>query len=92
METINQLERIKLKIMKKLLLLLSIVLAGCSKEDIPTPQSNIPTCYKILTWADDPDGDYITIIIAPYKFQSIKVNNYRDYMGKTEVCDLTKVK
>jgi len=77
--------------MKKLLLL-SIALIGCSKEDIPTPQSNTPTCYKILTWADSPSGDYITIIIAPYQFQNIKVKNYRDYMGKTEVCDLTKVK
>ena len=70
------------------------VFVGCSKEELPTKkeQTTVPTCYQIVTWTDDPNGDSITIRLAPYQFQTIKVNNFRDYMGKTEVCDLTKIK
>jgi hypothetical protein len=79
--------------MKKILIILSVVLIGCSKDEIPQQKPIlIKDCYKIMTWADDPDGDYITIRIAPYQFQNIKVNNFRDYMGKTEICDLTTIK
>lgn len=79
--------------MKTLLIILSLIFVSCSKDEIPKKQTIlVKDCYKILTWADDPDGDYITIIISPYKYQNIKVNNFRDYLGKSEVCDLTTIK
>lgn len=79
--------------MKKILLFIAILFISCSKDEIPKQKPIlIKDCYKIITWADDPSGDYITIIIAPYKYQNIKVNNFRDYLGKSEVCDLTTIK
>lgn len=79
--------------MKKIFIILSILFVSCSKEEIPTKQQqNTTTCYQIMNWVDSPYGDYITIRISPYEFQDIKVKNYRDYMGKSEICDLTTVK
>jgi hypothetical protein len=80
--------------MKKvsLLALFAFTLFSCSKEKIEIKQIPEPTCYDIVTWADDPSGDYITIRISAYEYKNFKVKDYRDYLGKTQICDLTTIK
>ena len=71
--------------MKKLLLILAVVLVSCSAED--TTQTEQQDCYRILARGEDSRGDYIIINYQDFIQRRYKVDNYLDYLNKTEICE-----
>lgn len=64
---------------------------GCSKEEIPTKKQTItPTCYTIVMVGDYPNYDFIIVDVNGERV-SYKVNDYRDYIGKHQICDLSNL-
>jgi len=72
--------------MKKILLLIAILCLSCSSDDAPIIESE-PTCYKILSRGSDNRGDFIIIKYQNYTNRRYEVNNYLDYVGRTQVCE-----
>jgi hypothetical protein len=79
--------------MKKLLIILSLVFISCSKDEIPQQeQQSTVTCYRIMNVVNTPTYDYIVVEIYPYEYETYQVSDYRDYLRRTQICDLSTLK
>lgn len=79
--------------MKKVILILSMIFIGCSPESLPIEKpKSVQVCYNIIVWTDSPSGDSITIQIQGYNHQVFPVKDYRDYLNKRQICDLSTIK
>lgn len=78
--------------MKKLILLLAIFFISCSPDEIKQEQYQYQhTCYKILSRGDDDRGNFIIIKYQEFNNKRYQVDNYKDYIGKNEICDLSNL-
>lgn len=79
--------------MKQIFILLSLLFISCSKDEIPQQeQPKTFTCYRIMNVVNTPTYDYIVVEIYPYEYETYQVSDYRDYLRKTQICDLSNLK
>lgn len=79
--------------MKQLFIILSLLFISCSKDEIPKQdQPNAITCYRIMNVVNTPTYDYIVVEIYPYEYETYQIADYRDYIRKTQICDLSTLK
>lgn len=77
--------------MKRLILILVFALFSCSTDDVQDePQVN-QTCYQIMSRGYDARGNYIIIRFEANVNKRYKVEDYRDYLGQQQICDLTNL-
>lgn len=72
--------------MKKLLILSAFILFGCS-TDKSEPQPQQQTCYPIISKGIDARGNYIIINYSNFAQKRYLVDDYRDYLNQTELCE-----
>ena len=79
--------------MKNLFVLLSLLFIGCSKDEMPQQeQPSTITCYRIMNVVNTPTYDYIVVEIYPYEYETYQVSDYRDYLRRTQICNLSTLK
>lgn len=77
--------------MKKLIFLFTLLFAfGCSPDEEKKVVQH-QTCYNIIARGYDERGDYIIIKYESFNNKRYSVTNYQDYIGKTQICDLSNL-
>ncbi len=73
--------------MKKLLIISSFILFGCSTDKSETKQPQQQTCYHIISKGIDARGNYIIINYSNFAQKRYLVDDYTDYLNQTELCE-----
>ena len=67
--------------MKNIIILFSILLTSCTKDEVQEEPIPKVICYRILSVGEDSRGDFITIE-KNSNSERYKVQNYMDYYQK----------
>lgn len=73
-----------------LIILFSILLTSCTKDEVQEEPIPNAICYKILSVGEDSRGDFITIE-RDSNSERYKVQNYMDYYQKHQICDISNL-
>lgn len=77
--------------MKKILFILVIVFFSCTPNETETVEMSKPICYKIESVETSSLGDFVKIQTST-GIKTFKVENYRDYLVKYQICEPINLK